>query len=102
MEVRSFILTTGQEMIAQLVQENPSSYVIRNPLVAHMMRGADGQPTLGFAPWYVLHADNQDIELFSHALISKPVEIEPDVSKSYIENTTGVALPPSQGNILLG
>ncbi len=103
MQVRSFILSNGQEIVANLVAEPfQGDYIVRNPLVVHMMRDAQGMPSLGFAPLSMIRRDNADVTIFKHALTSAPAEVEPDVEKSYVESTTGLSLPPSQGNILLG
>lgn len=97
------MLTNGQELVAELVHAQADSYLIKNPLVAHMMRGPDGNPQLGFAPWSMLHQDGIQIELLIHAVSAKPVPIEKQVADSYIQNTSGLVLPPSaSGQILLG
>lgn len=99
--VRSFMLATGQEMIAELVSATRDGYSVKNPLIAHMMRGPEG-PQLGFAPWSMLHAD-VEIIVRSAALLADPVEVEGPVATAYVENTTGIALPPQTGGqILMG
>lgn len=100
MDVRSFMLTTGQELVAEFVDITGRGYKIRNPLVAHMMRGETGVQ-LGFAPWSLLHKDDQIIELLTHSVLSEPVELEGEVASSYIQQQTGLILPPTGGTQLL-
>lgn len=95
------MLTNGQELIAQIESENNGSYVIKNPLVVHMMHGPDGHPQLGFAPWSMLHED-VSITLHLHALAADPVSLPKKVEDSYIQNTTGLQLASPTGQILHG
>lgn len=104
MDIRSFMLTTGQELVAELIDfTHAETYVIKNPLIAHMMRGPDGAPQLGFAPWSMIHQDGIKINIPYHAVLAVPIAIEKQVADSYIQNTTGLVLPPStSGQILMG
>jgi hypothetical protein len=101
MDIRSFMLTTGQELIANLVAATGTGYKVKNPLVIHMMRGADGQPTLGFSKWSLLH-DEEEVELLDHALVARPVKILGEVSDSYIQQTTGLILATPSNQLLRG
>ena len=103
MQVRSFVLSTGQELVAQLVESTETGYKIKNPLVVHMMRGPDGQPTLAFAQWSMVQNPDEAIDIFNHALVSKPVALIPEVEASYISNTSGILVPAApSGRILQG
>ena len=102
MDVRSFMLSTGQELVANVLHVSDGVYTIKNPLIAHMMRAPDGSPQLGFAPWSMIHLDGEHIEILEHALLCKPVAIEDQVSQSYIQNTTGLILPSMGGKLLQG
>ena len=101
MEIRSFMLTTGQELIGDLQAATGTGYNVKNPLVVHMMRGQDGKPTLAFAQWSMLH-DQEIVELFDHALMCPPVKIIGEVADSYIQQTTGLILPTAGGQFLKG
>ncbi len=101
MLVRSFIFKNGQEVVAQLVNEG-DDFIVKSPLVIHMMRDQQGMPSLGFAPMSMIRRDGAEVTFYKSALSTAPVEVEPEVEKSYIENTTGLSLPPSQGNLILG
>lgn len=102
MDVRSFLFVNGQEVVAELVQVTGTGYKIKSPLVAHMMRGPDGKPQLGFAPLSMIQKDDQEIALYAHALLAEPAELEEPIVQSYIQQTTGLIVPPQpSGSILL-
>lgn len=100
MEVRSFKLISGQELIAGLLHETGTGYLVKDPLVVHVMRGPSGEGQLAFAEWSMIHRD-REIELLDGALAARPARVLDDVEKSYLEQTTGVALPEA-GKILMG
>jgi hypothetical protein len=101
LNIKSFMLTNGQELIAELQSEGDTSFTIKNPLVVHMMHGPEGVPQLGFAPWSMLH-EEEPIELHKHAVSASPVSLPKKVEDSYIQNTTGLQLATSTGQILHG
>ena len=102
MDVRSFKLQTGEELVAELVKETGAGYIIKNPLVVHVMNSPQG-PSLGFAPWSMVAEAGQHIELFDTALLAKPLDLVTEVSSSYTQQVTGLILPPSaNGQILHG
>lgn len=103
MEVRSFMLATGQEIIAELVQETGAGYKIKKPLAVHMMRGPDGAPALGLAQWSMVHHQDQVIELLDQGLLARPIKLMEEVEASYISNVSGILVPPTaSGRILQG
>lgn len=103
MSVKSFMLTTGQELIAQQVEVTGRGYKIKNPLVVHMMRGPDGKPQLGFAPWSMIHVEGTVIEMLITGLLADPVEVMAEVEASYLSNVSGILVPPATtGRILQG
>lgn len=103
MSVKSFMLTTGQELIAQFVEVTGRGYKVKSPLVVHMMRGPDGAPQLGFAPWSMIHAEGQVVELLITGLLADPVDVMSEVEASYLSNVSGILVPPApSGRILQG
>lgn len=102
MDVRSFKLQTGQELVAELVRETGTGYIVKNPLVLHAMNTPQG-PSLGFAPWSLIAETGIDIELLDGALCARPIPIIGDIASSYAEQVTGLVLPPSAtGQFLRG
>lgn len=103
MSVKSFMLATGQELIAQHVEVTGRGHKIKSPLVIHMMRGPDGSPQLGFAPWSMIQKEGQVLELLEHGLIADPADVMPEVEASYLSNVSGILVPPApSGRILQG
>jgi len=94
-DIRSFKLVTQEELVAELVRETGTGYIIKNPLVVHVMRGPDGQGTLAFAQWSMIHKPGTEVELFDHGLIGRPVELIGEVADSYVQQTSSIILPKS-------
>ena len=102
MDVKSFMLVTGQELIAQQVDITGRGYKIKNPLVVHMMRSENGV-NLGFAQWSMIHKPDVVIELLTGGLAADPVTVLEEVETRYLSNISGIMLPPSTaGRILQG
>ncbi len=103
MHIRSFKLIDGSELIAEVVSETGLGYVVKKPLLVAPMRGADGQPHIGFGMWSMIVDFDQEHELFDHGLLRKPLPVEQSVAQSYIQQTSGLIVPPStSGQILKG
>lgn len=100
-DIRSFKLATGEELVATLVRATGQGYMILKPLVVHVMRGPDGQGALAFAQWSMVQAE-EEIELFDHALLARPVKLLDAVADSYIQQTSSILLPPTPSQILKG
>lgn len=94
MDIRSFKLLTGEELIGQLVKRGETRYTVKSPLVVHMMRSPEG-PSLAFAQWSMVQEQGIEVDLFVHALVGPPVQLLPEVIDSYLQHTTGLLLPPS-------
>ena len=103
MDIRSFKLTDGTELIAELISETGLGYAVRRPLLVAPMRGQDGQPHIGFAMWSMIVDFDQEHELLDHALLRKPLPVEQPVAQSYIQQTSGIIMPAAAtGQILKG
>lgn len=103
MEVRSFKLTNGQELIAETVGITGRGYNVKNPLVLHVLKGQDGQEMLAFSKWSIVHKEDQTVELFQSALCGEPAVIIDEIADSYIQQTSSLVLPPAKASqILLG
>jgi hypothetical protein len=86
------MLRTGQELIGDLVKVTGTGYIVKNPLVVHVLRGPDGQGTLAFAPWSMVQKADQGVTLLDSALSCQPVEVIDEVADSYIQQTTGIIM----------
>jgi hypothetical protein len=50
MEIRILKLVTGEEIIGELITDG-GKFRIKNPVIVAVMRGKDGTPNVGFAPF---------------------------------------------------
>jgi hypothetical protein len=101
MDIRSFKLTTGEELVAELIKMTSTGYVVKNPLVVHVMRGQDGQGALAFAQWSMVQQSDTQIEIFGHGLIAHPVELLDEVAKSYVQQTSSIIISPTAASQIL-
>lgn len=77
-DVKLFRITTGEEVIAELVSENEDSVVVKNGLV--VLPNGNG---VGFAPWAtVISKDEPEITLQKQFIIYM-VNVERDVVAKY-------------------
>lgn len=52
-------LTNNEEILGE-VTETGTGYLILNPIGIAVVRGQDGKPNIGFAPWPVYSAEKKD------------------------------------------
>ena len=58
MKIYAIKLVTGEELIGEVEMETEVKMVIKNPLGIAIVRGKDGQPNVGFAP-FPLHTEQK-------------------------------------------
>ena len=102
MDVRSFKLTDGSELVAELINVSNDFVTIKRPLLVAPMRGPDGMH-IGFGLWSMIHETDVEIQLMSHSLLASPIKVLPQVASSYAQQVTGIALPATAtGQIIQG
>jgi len=103
MDVRSFKLIDGIELVAELLSVHDQVYTLRRPLVITPMRGNDGIPRLAFSMWSMIRDYDKEVRLFHHSMMDHPAEVTEDISSSYIQQVTGLLVPAApSGQILQG
>jgi len=55
MEIIVLKLITGEDVLGEIQTESETEYVIENPVGIAVVRGQNGQPNVGFAP-FPIHA----------------------------------------------
>lgn len=55
MEIIVLKLITGEDVLGEVQTESETEYVLENPVGIAVVRGRDGQPNVGFAP-FPIHA----------------------------------------------
>jgi hypothetical protein len=56
MQIEIFKLITGEEVLGEIESQSETEFVLVNPVGVAVVRGKDGQPSVGFAP-FPLHAE---------------------------------------------
>jgi|TARA_B110000971_G_scaffold105586_1_gene108363 hypothetical protein len=82
----SLKLSSGEEIVARLVEENDTQFTLKKPMV--LIMGADG---LGLAPYmFSVNPDNKFVlRANSVSCVSKTQD---EISKQYIATTSGIAI----------
>lgn len=103
MEVKLFKLMNGMEVVGELLAATGVGYRVKNPLVAQIVQGEGGKPTLAFYEFSMLTPDDDEFQFFDHALMGTPVDPIKEIIDSYIQQHSKILLPPStSGQILHG
>jgi hypothetical protein len=85
-EVVTLKLTSGEELVAKLVQDGPLHYTLKNPQVIGM-----GPKGPGLMPYLFTVSPDKEIKLQkSTVTVAEPTDEQ--FAKQFIENTTGIAL----------
>ena len=94
--VKLFRITTGEEVVAELVSETEDTVTVRNGLVVLPTNNG-----VGFAPWAtVIDNDNPEIELsWKHIIYRVPVQ--EDVAKKYNEMFGSKLITPDKKKLVL-
>ena len=95
-DVKLFRITTGEEVIAELVSETDDNVTLKNGLVV--------LPTntgVGFAPWAtVIDPDNPDITLSKQHIVYV-VPVQEDVAKRYNEMFGSKLITPEKKKLIV-
>jgi len=85
-EVITLKLTSGEELVAKLVEDGPVYYKLNRPMVIGM-----GQKGPGLMPYLFTVSPDADIKLQkSTVTVAEPTDQA--FAKQFIESTTGIAL----------
>ena len=85
-EVVTIKLTSGEEIIAKLVEETGEYYKLNRPMVLTM-----GQQGLGMAPYLFTVSNEKDVKL-AKGTVTIIDATEKEFSNSYLSGTTGIKL----------
>jgi len=85
-EVVTLKLTSGEELVAKLVEDGPLHYKLKNPQVIGM-----GPKGPGLMPYLFTVSPDKEIKLQkSTVTVAEPTDEQ--FAKQFIESTTGIAL----------
>lgn len=102
MNIKAFKLITGEEILAEVENESEFDYHISNPVGIAIMRGQDGRPNVGFAP-FPIHAEQKSGLKMTIAKMNVVYEYVP--AEDFISNYnsifgSGIVLPKK--DLILG
>jgi hypothetical protein len=104
--VRSFKLVGGDEVVAEVTdiqyeyihhelgssKGNIISYTVRRPHILQFQPMPNGNIGLAFVPWTLSNPTIERLNLPVSALIVPPFDPSPNVTKQYLEQTSGITL----------
>lgn len=95
-------LITGEEVLGEVQAQSETEWVLENPVGIAVVRGKDGQPNVGFAP-FPIHAPQKPRSIV--ALSKKHVIYSYVPAEDFITNYnqifgSGIVLPPSKQLII--
>lgn len=85
-EVITIKLTSGEELIGRLVEENDNHYKLAKPMVLTM-----GQQGLGMAPYLFTVSPDKDVPINKSA-VTVAIATDKEMANSYTQGTTGIKL----------
>jgi len=95
--VKLFRISTGEEVVAELVSETETSVTLKNGLVVI----PTSQGGIGFAPWSpVINKDKPEMEV-SRNFVVYVAEVEEQVEKKYNEIYGSKLVTPSEKRLIL-
>ena len=102
-DIRLFKLFTNEEVLAEIESESETEFVLVNPVGVAVVRGKDGQPNIGFAP-FPLHAEQKTGTTIAFAKKNVVYFYEP--AQDFVNNYnqifgSGLVVPP-QKSIITG
>lgn len=101
MKILTLKLVTGEEILGEIESESETEFVVCNPVGIAIVRGKDGQPNVGFAP-FPLHAEQKTGTTV--ALNKKNVVYSYTPAEDFVNNYnqifgSGIVLPPTKSLI---
>lgn len=101
MNILVFKLITGEEILSEVESTSETEFVLCNPVGIAIVRGKDGQPNVGFAP-FPLHAEQEKNKTI--AIAKKNVVYSYVPANDFVNNYnsifgSGIVLPPTQSLI---
>jgi hypothetical protein len=101
MKIMLFKLVTHEEVLAEVSQETDTTVVLTNPVGVAVVRGKDGAPNVGFAP-FPLHAEQKSgtqVAINKQHVVYSYVPAEDFVNNYNQIFGTGIILPKQQSII---
>jgi len=101
MKILTMKLVTGEEILGEIESESETEFVIINPVGIVLVRGKDGQPNVGFAP-FPLHAEQKTgatVAINKKSVVYSYVPAEDFINNYNQIFGSGIVLPPTKSLI---
>ena len=101
MKIMLFKLVTHEEVLAEVGEETDTTVVLTNPVGVAVVRGKDGAPNVGFAP-FPLHAEQKSgtqVAIQKQHVVYSYVPADDFVNNYNQIFGTGIILPKQQSII---
>ncbi len=98
MDIRAYKIMSGEDILGECINDNEHFVTIKNPVGIQVVRGPNGQPSIGFAP-FPIHAEQksgQTIDIRREFVIYSYVPAEDFVSNYEQVFGTGLIVPNKQ------
>jgi hypothetical protein len=89
--IRVFKIMTGEEIISRVTEETDTTFTLNKPRVVAIAPGPNGQVSVTLIPLFASNQDG-DAGLEKAAIVAEVSEINDELEKGYIQQTTGIAL----------
>ena len=97
--LRILKLTTGEELVGDIVEETPEKYRVENPCVLAIGMNSQGKASLQMQPMLIF--SEQKVVEINRANIIYEVTVAPEIENKYNEiYGSGIVLPKKQGIII--
>ena len=98
MKILAFKLVSGEDLLGEIESESETEFVLVNPVGIAVVRGKDGQPSVGFSPFPIHGEQKQDTTI---ALVKKHIVYSYVPAEDFISNYnqifgSGLIVPPKQ------
>lgn len=91
-------LITGEDVLGEIESESETEIVLCNPVGIAVVRGKDGQPSVGFAP-FPIHAEqksNATVALAKRNVVYSYVPAEDFITNYNQIFGSGIVVPPEK------
>jgi hypothetical protein len=101
MDIIALKLVTGEELLGENVSAEDGRFLIKNPVGIQIVRGQDGRPNVGFAP-FPLHSEDKSGKTVD--IDGQHVVYSYDPAEDFVTNYnqifgSGIVLPPTKSLI---
>jgi len=98
MNIKILKLITGEEVLSEIESESETEFVLSNPVGIAVVRGKDGQPSIGFSP-FPLHGEQKSGVTI--AIAKKNVVYSYVPAQDFVNNYnqifgSGIVVPPTK------